>query len=195
MSKNLKFIHITKTAGTSLENIAFKNGIEWGRYDTEYQENENLKCFWHEFFPKKSIILKKKYDWFVVVRNPYTRILSEFYCNYNKDQINIKNKTQCNHYLIHKIKNYNSNGGHFSPQYLYIDRITTIHVLKYENLQNDFKNLMSLYKYNFELDVWDNKSLYKEFTLKNFSNNLIEVIQTYYKKDFEMFNYSINLPY
>ena len=97
--------------------------------------------------------------------------------------------------MIHKIKNYNSNGGHFSPQYLYIDRITTIHVLKYENLQNDFKNLMSLYKYNFELDVWDNKSLYKEFTLKNFSNNLIEVIQTYYKKDFEMFNYSINLPY
>ena len=43
--------------------------------------------------------LQQKYDWFMVVRNPYDRILSEFYCKwggvgknalqYNKKQFKI----------------------------------------------------------------------------------------------------------
>ena len=69
--KPLKFIHITKCAGTSIEDIGKKNDICWGRYHKEYN-------WWHEPFINLKKSLKKKYDWFVVVRNPYTRILSEF---------------------------------------------------------------------------------------------------------------------
>jgi hypothetical protein len=35
MKKQLKFIHITKNAGKSIENIANKEKISWGRFDDE----------------------------------------------------------------------------------------------------------------------------------------------------------------
>jgi hypothetical protein len=35
--KELKFIHITKTGGTSIEDLAYKNKILFGRYHKEYQ--------------------------------------------------------------------------------------------------------------------------------------------------------------
>jgi len=41
--KPLKFIHITKCAGTSIEDIGKKNDICWGRYHEEYN-------WWHEPF-------------------------------------------------------------------------------------------------------------------------------------------------
>ena len=36
---------------------------------------------WHEIFVNKPM-LKTKYDWFTVVRNPYERVISEFYCKW-----------------------------------------------------------------------------------------------------------------
>lgn len=42
-SKELKFIHITKTAGTSIEDVAFKKNILYGRYHQEYF-TPNIKC-------------------------------------------------------------------------------------------------------------------------------------------------------
>ena len=38
--KPLKLIHITKCAGTSIEDIGKENGLLWGRFDKEY----NLNC-------------------------------------------------------------------------------------------------------------------------------------------------------
>ena len=73
--KELKFIHITKCAGTTIENIGKKNNILWGRFHKEYGWH-------HEIFPNKIPKLKLKYDWFVVVRNPYERLISEFYCKW-----------------------------------------------------------------------------------------------------------------
>ena len=33
-------------------------------------------------FTDKRQILKLKYDWFVIIRNPYERLISEFYCKW-----------------------------------------------------------------------------------------------------------------
>ena len=55
--KRLKFLHITKTAGTSIEEAAFKSesnemsvntNILWGRYDKQLRAcaTDNLE-FWH----------------------------------------------------------------------------------------------------------------------------------------------------
>ena len=73
--KELKFIHITKTGDTSIEDIGKNNNIIWGRFHEEYG-------WWHEPFIRKHESLKSKYNWFTVVRNPYTRVISEFYCKW-----------------------------------------------------------------------------------------------------------------
>ena len=53
--KELKFIHITKTGGTTIEQIGRKYGILWGQLHHEYG-------FWHDPFPLKDTILRAKYD-------------------------------------------------------------------------------------------------------------------------------------
>ena len=45
--KELKFIHITKCAGTSIENLGKKYGYNWGKY--HYEEYG----WWHQNFQTK----------------------------------------------------------------------------------------------------------------------------------------------
>ena len=161
----LKFIHITKCAGTYIENIGKENNIDWGRFHKEYG-------FWHDIFIDKSTLLKEKYDWFVIVRNPYDRILSEYYCEWGgigRKKI-VHTKEDFNNYLIEKIKNrnLNVNVGHYREQYLYIDIIN---------------------KYNYKIN---NKDFYVEnllFSINDFNNELITYINEIYDKDFLLFNY------
>lgn len=51
--KELKYIHITKCAGTTIEDVGKENNIYWGRFHTEYG-------WWHECFPIKREELKNK---------------------------------------------------------------------------------------------------------------------------------------
>lgn len=73
--KKLKFIHCTKCAGTYIEDLGIKYNLKWGRFHKEYGWH-------HEKFKQLSYNLKNKYDWFMIVRNPYDRILSEYYCKW-----------------------------------------------------------------------------------------------------------------
>jgi hypothetical protein len=187
--KPLKFIHITKTAGTSIEDEAFNCGIHWGRYHGEYGP-------WHGFFPNKNIKLKNTYDWFTVVRNPYDRIVSEYHCYWggigNSD---IKHtKEQFNKFIMNKIKNRVGYGDHYSEQYKYIDTVNdnTIHILHYENLKEEFVNLMKRYNLPPRLNMYKNVSnVNKKFTIDDLSKECIELINTVYKKDFELFDYEM----
>ena len=117
-NKELKFIHITKTAGTCIEDTGKKYDILWGRHHKEYAR-------WHTFFTLKSLELQEKYDWFTVVRNPYTRIMSEYYCKCggigNKNITHTKD--EMNNFLYKKILNRSSIGCHYSEQYKYIEGI------------------------------------------------------------------------
>ena len=194
MDKQLKFIHITKTAGTSIEDVAIENGIEWGRFHHEYG-------WWHEVFPIKPNYLKEKYDWFMVVRNPYTRILSEFHCQWGGvgNDANKFTKQLFNDYLIHRINDchtpfYWGNGPkvgkHYTPQHEYLDNSYDINVLKMERLSSDFDSLMKLYGLNIKLDKKVNTTN-KIFGLDDMSNKLKDLIKKTYEKDFELFNYDI----
>ncbi len=192
--KELKFIHITKTAGSAIEKAGYENKVLWGMYHKEYNG-------WHKYFPQKDNKFKNKYDWFMVVRNPYNRILSEYYCEWGgigKKNVN-HNKNDMNNYLINKINrlivlNKNESGDHYSPQYKYLDNNQKIHILHYENLENEFNDLMSLYnlshiklkKYNTKEEK--NNSI--KFNINDFSPQLINLINQVYDKDFSTFNYS-----
>jgi len=195
MSKPLKFIHITKTAGTSIEDAGRKKGIQWGRHHREYG-------YWHTIFPniKKSVI--DSYDWFMVVRNPYDRILSEYHCRWGGvgASRHIRHtKEEMNRYLINKITNVKNmtsariSGNHYTEQFRYLHPTVSIHVLKFENLSEEFSNLMSLYTIE-GITLPHSNANAKKFRVSDFSKELIDLINEVYAKDFELFGFTMNLP-
>ena len=53
-----------------------ENNIKWGKYDKEVRGHQhNPESF-------KQCNFKQSYDWFMVVRNPYERLVSEYYCKW-----------------------------------------------------------------------------------------------------------------
>jgi len=82
-------------------------------------------------------------------------------------------------------------GGHYCPQYYYINNNDfLIHIIKYENINVEFDNLMKLYSLPITFDRHDNKSSSKFFTIKDFDKVTIDIINDFYSKDFEFFDYS-----
>jgi len=128
----------------------------------------------------------------MVVRNPYDRIISEFYCPFNglkhiNDTVNIMNS-----YITRKITGRQLSGNHFTEQWLYIDKNVNIkiHILKFENLKEEFDQLMKQYDIDLVLDIHINKGV-KTFGVKDISRDNINLINRIYKKDFELFNYTM----
>jgi hypothetical protein len=194
-TKELKFIHITKTAGTSIETVGLEKNKRWGINHSEYG-------FWHATFPNKPTALKEKYDWFMVVRNPYKRILSEYHFlagvfenRHNKEEFNLFIKKWINNASNDKETHptYGRKGGdHFTEQYKYLDSNINIHILKFENIEEEFNSLMTKYSYNIILNKKIQVSK-KIFGIKDFSSETLQLIQRVYKKDFELFGYSMDI--
>lgn len=190
---DLKFIHITKCAGTFIENIGLKYGYKWGRHHTEYG-------FWHDTPHNKNLEMFKKYEWFMIVRNPYERILSEYYCEWGgigKKDIS-HTKEEFNEYIIKKIKRRSLIGGHYTEQYKYLSENICIKIIKLENLACELSELFSEYNINIPSEELNNKTNTKQdknkltpFTINDFNDKLVKLINIVYEKDFEYFNYEM----
>jgi hypothetical protein len=196
--KELKFIHITKCAGSFIENIGKIHNLEWGMNHSEYG-------FWHGLFKNINIKVKNKYDWFMIVRNPYDRILSEYYCKYSgiaKRNVN-HNIEEFNSFLIRKIRNRNIYNGkdlsplghHYTEQYKYLDSSTDINVIHLEKLNYELQILFKKYNLDINLECLkktntkgSNNNIIK-FSIHDFSNELIELINEVYHLDFKLFKY------
>lgn len=188
--KELKFIHITKTGGTSIVKCGLDNNILWGKYHKEYD------IIHHKPFKYIDNHIKHKYDWFVIIRNPYTRIISEFHCPYfGYNGVFIKkniiyDKNSFNEWIKYRIINRNNIPGyHFIEQSLYIDETININIIKYENLQNNFNELMKKYNLNINLNRHENNTE-KKFNINDFNEDTINLINNIYYNDFINFNYS-----
>jgi hypothetical protein len=221
MIKKLKFIHITKTAGTAIENLGNDNNIKWGRFDDDIKLlTRHIKyiingAFWHvpTIYLDYKILhnLLKIYDFFLVVRNPYERIISEFYCkwggyqsrHYKKDII-IDTKKNINLWIYIQLKDVYNNiiknikmvHGHWVPQYYYIfdshleQIIKKKNIIHFENLNDELNDLFARYNYNinFKNAPEINKNSYN-FTIDDLSDKNKKLIYRIYKNDFKYFNY------
>jgi hypothetical protein len=186
--KQLKFIHITKCAGTTIENIGKKNKIKWGMFHKEYGHH-------HRPFRNKPLKLHKKYDWFMVVRNPYTRLVSEFYCKWGgyKGKHDKLNEQQFNNFIKNRVKSRNENKIlHYVEQIKYYVKSPKIHIIKFENLEEEFNALMEKYGLDIKMDRHDNASKKKrKFSVESFSPEVIKLINKAYAKDFRKFGYEM----
>lgn len=178
----LMFVHIPKTAGTSILNVLKRNGLDpWDRKSTEYPRG-HLPLY----LLKKQNIFDEAVFSFAVVRNPYTRTYSCFH------QFNKTNKTNIS--FVEYLKNIQKNNVSritpllHLPQYLYLINengdVDVDKVYRFESLseiENDF---------GLEL-AFDNPGNYVvELYNKDYTDETIYLVQKIYKSDFERFGYS-----
>ena len=180
MVSNLKFIHITKCAGNSIEEFGNKRGLAWGRFHVGVRRHHKILT------PE----IKSNYDWFMVVRNPYTRILSEYYCKWGG--IGAKNivhdLNEMNSFLIDKINARDLTGDHYTEQYKYL--VPNVKILHYETLQQEFTELLRNYNIeNSTLEKTNSRPKSAKFTIEDFSEELLSLINEIYDQDFTEFSY------
>jgi hypothetical protein len=197
----LKYVHITKTSGTYIEDLGFYKGFLWGRFDDKLNylkgkySRKGISTFshWHEpiiYLNEKPYSENTKL--FTIVRNPYKRIISECLCEWGGilaskmetvDDLNIYIKEQILSIDLENLRH------HFLPQYLYThknQRQMIDYIIKYEEIHK-FNDLMQQY----DLDIeYIPKSTELKFSVNDISKENIKLINEIYHLDFVCFNYN-----
>lgn len=215
----LQFVHIPKTAGSTIsESAYYQFGICWGMFDPQLQraeiavENKNKQRLyakkppvsrWHmpprlfqAYCGSIKPYIKPK---FCVVRNPYSRLVSEY--EYEKS-IKKTTHTDINHFIKDTLAMYHSNNyiydGHLIPQYEYANACE--YVLKFENLAMEFDDLMKQFNISLRLENLQRRKTGRTKCMTNTTNNVrtlqtqlnkesIKLINTFYQRDFIQFQY------
>tara|TARA_R100000655_G_C2996228_1_gene193763 strand:- start:1852 stop:2463 length:612 start_codon:yes stop_codon:yes gene_type:complete len=191
------FIHIPKTAGTSVEKVLGIGGEMPGKLRSHRMENINgvkfapqhytasmlkehpyVKEFWNDYFK------------FSVVRHPYTRVLSEWFWVRGKTAKGLKWNSK--KFTIHLSTFYEKlNNDHKLPQATYLyenDECLVDRVFRFENLlpiNTVLKRRCNVKKILPHIQKSSNKPDYVKELTKAHKDFIYEI----YKDDFEKFNY------
>ena len=152
----LYFLHITKTAGTSIEAAGLEHGIKWG-INSEWSRL-NLETIhrhhWHlslsKWKPEHRSELLEKFESFVVVRDPVERVVSEYRCGAGNKLGTGKSKWLFNcvifrYLLAVLLREGIAWNGHWEPQHRFIfyrGKKLISHILRFSHLEEDLNCLM-----------------------------------------------------
>ena len=187
------FIHIPKTAGSSIEHLL----RDEGRYELDFIGVRNGRSTHHYMGIELKMILKDlypKYYKFSFVRNPYDRLISEYFWCRIKDVGHKFNKTfdEFLDYVEDVIKNKKFfkpiENDHFIPQYSFLffnNKLLVNNIFKYEDIETVAPLIKKRLKIKTTLQHL-NKSVKNEITL---TQEQKDRIYNLYKIDFETFNY------
>jgi hypothetical protein len=191
--RKIIFIHIPKTAGSSIEHLL----RDEGRYELDFIGVRNGRSTHHYMGIELKMILKDlypKYYKFSFVRNPYDRLISEYFWCRIKDVGHKFNKTfdQFLDYVEDVIKNKKFfkpiENDHFIPQYSFLffnNKLLVNNIFKYEDIETVAPLIKKRLKIKTTLQHL-NKSVKNEITL---TQEQKDRIYNLYKIDFETFNY------
>jgi hypothetical protein len=187
------FIHIPKTGGVSIFNSLLPylgpNDIS---IDSEkrHTEGKKIELFLSQIYgEEKAKEIWKNYFKFAFVRNPYDRVLSNyFYVRNTPEHIAYKN------YLDYKsFKDAIKNIAIGRPCYEYIiddeGKIIVDFIGRFENLQEDFNIIcdkLNLPKISL---VHDNKTNHKDYG-EYYDKESRDIVDKRFKRDLEMFGYN-----
>lgn len=196
---NLLFIHIPKTGGTNIERkllAKYSQRLWSGGMSNPANAPYNGGCFQHQFY---SILYKYRDEleinfenikMFCVVRNPYDRIISDLLWrrlikkDFTTDEIYNVIKEN---YLYKKERD-----NHNVPQYRFItdenlEVNQDIKIFKCEELNEINHELNKFLGFNINIKQ---ENVNKDYSMY-LNKNSISLINEFYKKDFELFNYDL----
>jgi len=189
------FVHIPKTGGTSIERFFGMTNNE-NMYEMKNISIDDVSFSLQHLTPyylKTWPGLAKYYDEyfkFVFVRNPYSRVVSEYFWRHRMKTDKI-NPVHFSKWLRSFYKELDMD--HKLPQvdYIYLDgKIQVDFVGRVENMNDDFSKILK------HIGMNESISLPKDnVTKKTIDKKLLltkenkEFIYSIYKKDFEQFNY------
>ena len=207
INNKLKFFHIPKNAGTTIEYLGKIYGINWGINDEylncddymtdEYKNNILFDYYHYPICYYNDSIIKGK-ESFVIIRNPYSRIISQLFCKWNNYEkfYNILEFNFCfKSFLLNSFKkNYINSRIIKQTDFVFKNKKKIInHVLKMENLEDDFNNLMK--KFDININIKNRKinvsNQKKKFNINNIRTELLYIFNNYYKDDFSNFGYNM----
>lgn len=191
--KKCIFIHIPKTAGTSIEQFLKENG----KNEIEYLGVRNNRSLQHltafELSREIPHIFKSYYK-FSFVRNPYDRLLSVYYWTPipNVGYKYGKTKAEFLNFVTNILKNKrffsNVYVDHFAPQYLFLygnKKLLVDEVFKYEKLDESIQYLKQKLNIQNDLPVLNKSHVKKD----GWNERQKERIYKLYKNDFIIFGY------
>ena len=191
-----KFIHIPKTGGSSIE-VAFDLQHESNLFQPKFT-NQIEGCYFapqhfthtliNHFKPES-----KDYFSFAIVRNPYSRIISEyFYINKNFENNLIREFSEDHFNLWLDTSLVKFDIDHKLPQSSFIDSPVDM-ILKLENIEGDFEELNKQLGINYKLGHENKSFINKNNIVDSLNKNTKLKIYNIFKEDFEKFDYENNI--
>jgi hypothetical protein len=177
------FIHINKTAGTSIEHTL----KPYGHKTVRNPHMGGFKHSQHFTMGEYKKYLSDEYDKyykFTVVRNPWDRVVSYYFKGA------IQNNLSFTEWVIDKYKNKNFQDYQrmYDPCINWIDVNELDYIIRFETLENDFNDMCSklgldcsLQKHNVNNKRGNYRDYYNEETKK--------LIEEYFNSDIKLFNY------
>ena len=220
----IELVHITKTAGSAIEEAAARSGVKWGvchwkrvnkfgkicmykdwevtrpaynRSAIPFHFKGSLGEPWHtppHWFRENPYVGSKT---FCVVRDPYERIVSEYYSKFGGyNGVDRNNVTVMNGWMQKRLSPHIKKQVHRLPQHLYVYNLegekVIDHVLRFEHLDSDFTALMERYGLGVALPQRLNarNATTSMLTTANLTDDTIQMMNDFYDADFRLFNYS-----
>ena len=188
----LVFVHIPKTAGTSVEHVlgscellASVKNYERGVCPQHYYLSEIL-----ELYPNISSFRR-----FTIVRNPFDRLVSAYHNNlkfYWSKGLSFDEFVEKGLNLDYKSRRFIFDG-HLDPQVKYLDANLSVSIFKFERLHvlteylsKAINRLVFLPKIN--------DSIRKETISYYNQGSTVDLVRKFYQEDFENFVYEVDPP-
>lgn len=174
--KKINFIHIPKTGGASIQHTL--QNSNWGDVGGVLRHHQPINKKWGGIS-------------FAVVRNPYSRVKSMY--NFYKNSRNVIKENNLNDFITN-LSNYQGIDRNlvFNPcfDFISINNVIEVdYILKYENLQEDFKKLCNTLNLPVNIDL-PKLNITNNKTQTEYTFNSINIINNTFHDDFINFNYT-----